>query len=57
MDFIRDMEQGGYAPNNSNAVRRLNEVVRKWEARLAQKDERKSRRLAGLEPEFKKLKN
>lgn len=56
MDFVRDMEQGGYAPNTSNAVRRLNEVVRKWERKLEMEREREeqkrrvSRRLMGLEP-------
>jgi mRNA-degrading endonuclease RelE of RelBE toxin-antitoxin system len=29
------MEQGGYAPDANNQLKRLNEVTRKWEQRLA----------------------
>ena len=33
-EFVRDMEQGQYAPPTSNAIRRLNDVTRRWEAML-----------------------
>ena len=29
--FMRDMEQGGYCAENTNAARRLNDVIRKYE--------------------------
>ena len=32
--FVLDMEQGGYAPDATNALKRLNDVTRKWESRL-----------------------
>jgi hypothetical protein len=31
------METGGYAPDATNALRRLNEVTRKWEQREKRK--------------------
>lgn len=34
-EWIRDMEHGGYAPDANNQIKRLNEVTRKWEQRLA----------------------
>ena len=37
-DFMRDMEEGGYCSENSNAARRLNAVIRKYETLLAIKD-------------------
>lgn len=30
-EFIVDMEEGGYAPDANNAIKRLNAVTRKWE--------------------------
>lgn len=33
-EFIADMETGGYAPDSTNAIRRLNDVCRKYEALL-----------------------
>ena len=38
-DFIRDMEEGGYCTENSNAARRLNAVIRKYEMLLNMQDE------------------
>ena len=35
---MRDMEEGGYCSENSNAARRLNAVIRKYETLLAIKD-------------------
>jgi hypothetical protein len=35
--FVEDMETGGYAPDATNALRRLNEVTRKWEQREKRK--------------------
>ena len=41
LQFIIDMEEGGYAPDDgSNAIRRLNAVTRKWETRIHAKSQR-----------------
>ena len=37
--FINDMEQGGYAPECSHSIKRLNAVVRKYEEMLNLPDE------------------
>ena len=34
MDFEQDMESGGYAPDATNSIKRLNDVTRKWEHML-----------------------
>ena len=36
---MRDMEEGGYCSENSNAARRLNAVIRKYEMLLNMQDE------------------
>lgn len=32
--FVQDMEQGSYAPESTNSIRRLNDVVRRYEEML-----------------------
>jgi hypothetical protein len=30
-EFVKDMQEGDYAPAVNNQIRRLNEVTKKWE--------------------------
>ena len=59
-DFMRDMEEGGYCSENSNAARRLNAVIRKYETLLAIKDgveevEQKMEKLGEMRKAYKAL--
>ena len=33
-DFVADMEQGGFAPESTNSIKRLNDVIRRYEQML-----------------------
>ena len=57
---MRDMEEGGYCSENSNAARRLNAVIRKYETLLAIKDgveevEQKMEKLRDMRQAYKAL--